>query len=293
MIIDVSETKEEMSIKGRDFIISELRKNETLQLGGATGSTPKRLYELLAEKARKGKLDLSRIGVWFLDEYFGRMNYYLYAVNAFHNAFPKGKGIKLENIHIPRGIYYNNNQIVHSDILDRILKTTKGRQWFEVGPEIRIIKTPGLNLTLEQIGQDVESYENQLPRNRLQILGLGVEGHIGFNEAGTSETSLTHLTLLADSTVKANAEDYADGIVTRYAITQGIKSIMNAKMPVLFANDKKKADAVYGMFVGNNVASCLRKHPNARVYLTRDALARFNYFEREELKKEHEVSGII
>lgn len=279
MKIVVCKDYEEMSQKGKDFIISELKRDSSLALGGATGNTPKRLYELLAQSG----FDFSERKIWFLDEYFGKMSYYQYAVNFLHNNFPQGRGFRLENIHIPQGIFYWNNQTAHSETLSQILLENKN-DYHMLGPEVSIY-AEAMNGLLKQIRRSNRNYEHSLPVNRLQILGIGVEGHVGFNEKGTRKTSLTHLTLLDESTLTANESDFADGIRTKYALTQGIQSIMRAKYAVLFASGEKKAEAVHGFLLGDNSASALRNHENLAVFLTRDILARFT--DKDKIKLRH------
>lgn len=290
MKIHVTEDAQEMSQQGKENVVKMLNENPKLALGGATGNTPKILYGLLAEAAVNGRLDLAKREIWFLDEYFGKAMYYQYGINYLHNKFPTGKGIAIHNIHVPNGMYYWENHIVHSDILDSILKENQNDYTMR-GPEV-VITPEAKHPVLRRIHDDVTQYENSLPGNRVQILGIGVEGHIGFNEVGTQEDSPTHLTVLADSTVEANADDYEDGIRTRYAVTQGSASIMKAQSPVLFANGKKKSEAVYGFLVGDNPASVLRKHPNAHIYLTRDTLGDFKGSDFDRIKKEHEIVGL-
>ena len=290
MKISVFQSAEEMSKAGRELILKELKANPSLALGGATGNTPKLLYGLLAQAAESGQLDLSQREIWFLDEYFGKAMYYKYAINFLHNKFPKGKGIAIKNIHVPNGMYYFESQIVHSEILDIILKKNPGEYEMK-GPEVSV-QAGAKHPVLKQLRKDTKNYENSLPKDRIQILGIGREGHIGFNEVGTSDKSRTHLTALADSTVEANAEDFDDGIVTRYAVTQGSGSIMKAYLPILFANGVKKTEAVHGLLIGDNPASALRKHPNTHVYVTSDTLGEFKGPEIDKLRKKHEVTGL-
>jgi len=290
MKICVFPSAEQMSKAGQELILRELKEDPSLALGGATGNTPKLLYGLLAQAAESGQMDLSQRQIWFLDEYFGKDMYYKYAINFLHNKFPKGKGIAFKNIHVPNGMYYFESQIVHSEILDEVLKKNRGDYEMK-GPEV-LIKPGAKHPVLKQLRKDTKAYEKSLPLKRVQILGIGREGHIGFNEVGTSDKSRTHLTVLADSTVEANAEDFEDGIVTRYAITQGSGSIMKAYLPILFANGVKKTEAVHGLLIGDNPASVLRKHPNTHVFITGDTLGEFKSADLDKLRKKYEVTGL-
>ena len=111
------------------------------------------------------------------------------------------------------------------------------------------------NALLEQMPQDI------------QLLGLGSNGHIAFNEPGTKFGSLTHVVDLAESTIKDNSRLFNDiSEVPRQAYTQGLKNIMNAKKILILASGENKAKAVYGMVKGevteNLPASVLQLHPD-------------------------------
>ena len=106
----------------------------------------------------------------------------------------------------------------------------------------------------------------QLPRD-IQLLGLGSNGHIAFNEPGTPFGSGTHVVMLAESTVKDNARLFDDiSEVPRKAFTMGIKQIMQAKKILILASGANKAEAVYKMVKGKVTekvpASVLQLHPD-------------------------------
>lgn len=131
---------------------------------------------------------------------------------------------------------------------------------------------------------EVESilyYQNLLKDNQIdiQLLGIGSNGHIGFNEPGTSFESTTHIIKLALNTRKDNARLFnsIDEVPT-HAITMGIKEIMYAKEIIVIATGKNKAEAVYQMIKGQIneqvPATILQKHPNVMVYLDQDAASK-------------------
>ena len=135
---------------------------------------------------------------------------------------------------------------------------------------------------LVDIEENCRAYEAALKKNiiDLQVLGIGSDGHIGFNEPGVSFDSETHITKLLEQTRKDNAR-FFDGDITRvptHAITMGIASIMRTKKILLLATGKNKADAVYGMLKGEKTTSCpasiLRDHPNVIVILDKEASTR-------------------
>ncbi|MBM7643027.1 glucosamine-6-phosphate deaminase [Streptococcus loxodontisalivarius] len=113
----------------------------------------------------------------------------------------------------------------------------------------------------------------------LQILGIGHNGHIGFNEPGTAFDSKTHLVNLKESTIKANARFFEDEHqVPRQAISMGIASIMAAKKIILLAFGEEKADAIKAMVEGpvteDLPASILQRHPDLTLILDHDAASK-------------------
>ena len=121
---------------------------------------------------------------------------------------------------------------------------------------------------------------NELLENKkidLQILGIGPNGHIGFNEPGTSFDTNTHVTDLKDSTIQANARFFDNDLskVPTKAITIGIRDIMNAKRVILLASGKGKAEAIRKAVEGDITedlpASILQKHPDVTFILDNDA----------------------
>jgi len=128
------------------------------------------------------------------------------------------------------------------------------------------------------LNEACEAYEEILHQNPvdLQLLGLGENGHIGFNEPGTSFTSLTHIVELTKSTRNANKiyfENEKD--VPTYAVTMGIGSILKAKEIVIIVFGLKKASAVKEMLIGQVSEGCpattLQNHPNVTVIVDEEA----------------------
>ena len=115
----------------------------------------------------------------------------------------------------------------------------------------------------------------------LQLLGIGNNGHIGFNEPGTPIGSITHLVDLTEMTRKANARFFAslDEVPTQ-AVTMGIKTVMNARSIILMALGKGKADIVKASFTGPVTpevpASILQLHPSVEIYLDYDAASQID-----------------
>ena len=125
-------------------------------------------------------------------------------------------------------------------------------------------------------------YEEELKKVviDLQVLGIGTDGHIGFNEPGTPFDSLTHITPLEEQTRKDNARFFEDDIsrVPTHAITMGLASIMRAKKIIVIATGANKANAVYGMVKGPKTPDCpasiLQDHDDVTVILDHEAASR-------------------
>ena len=110
----------------------------------------------------------------------------------------------------------------------------------------------------------------------LQILGIGSDGHIAFNEPGTPFDSLTHVAELTEQTIRDNSRLFNDiSEVPTKAVTMGLKSIMNARKIVLIATGKNKAQAIYNLLKGPMTeevpCSILQKHPDCTIYVDEDA----------------------
>ena len=136
----------------------------------------------------------------------------------------------------------------------------------------------GMAEDLEQAAKDYDDILSQHVID-LQILGIGSNGHIGFNEPGTSFDSQPHVVDLTDSTIEANSRFFTsrDHVPTK-AISMGIASIMAAKKIILFAYGDKKADAIFKMVKGPVTeevpASVLQHHPDVTLILDEAAAAK-------------------
>lgn len=142
------------------------------------------------------------------------------------------------------------------------------------------IKQDNINFAsgIGDLDKIVEQYNNDLSRNTidLQILGIGSNGHIAFNEPKTSFDSTTHVIELSEETRKDNARFFNEGeIVPQYAITMGIKDIMSAKKLILLINGRNKAEAVKELLEGYKSedfpASVLLDHPDITLIVDKEA----------------------
>ena len=188
-----------------DLILEKQKKKEKCVLGLATGSTPKTLYAELVKMHREEKLSFKNVITFNLDEYYPISNDALQSYHRFMRVnFFNHIDIDPKNTHIPNG------EIKKEDIKEHC------RQY-------------------EKMIQDAGGID-------LQILGIGNNGHIGFNEPGSSIYSKTRLITLDNSTRLANSYEFANiSEVPRLAITMGIGEIMKAKKIILLAWGPGKA----------------------------------------------------
>lgn len=229
-----------------ELIREKQSKNEMVVLGLATGSTPKALYYELVRMHEEENLSFKNVITFNLDEYYPieRDTYQSY-YNYMHRIFFDQVDIDPKNVHIPNG------------------------EW----PK-------------ESIKQHCAEYEAAIEEAGgidLQILGIGNNGHIGFNEPGSSIHSRTRLINLENSTRLANAYEFANiSEVPRLALTMGIGTILKAERIILLAWGAGKAPVVQKAVEGNVTehvpASLLQQHPNCYFILDEAAAAELTRF---------------
>lgn len=138
----------------------------------------------------------------------------------------------------------------------------------------------GSNLNAEEVIHEYEEILKQYPID-IQLLGIGRNGHIGFNEPGTPFNSRTHKIALADSTIEANQRFFTNKeSVPRFAYTMGLANIMQAKQIFLIACGKSKSPAIKALIEGDITtdlpASILQTHPNVTLYIDDGAASLLN-----------------
>jgi len=222
---------DEMSRKAANVISAQMVMKPESVLGLATGSTPIGTYACLVERYKQGDLDFSGITSVNLDEY---------------------KGLPHEN---DQSYYYFMNDNLFSKV------------------NIDLNNTYVPDGTIEDAAEACEKYEEIIAATGgvdLQLLGLGHNGHIGFNEPAEVFPKETHCVTLAQSTIEANARFFASKEeVPTQAYTMGIQTIMNAKKILLVVSGADKADIVYKAFFGDVTplvpASVLQLHQDVTV----------------------------
>lgn len=237
MKIYVTDSYEEMSLKAARLVAAQMILKNDCVLGLATGSTPEGMYKQLVKMNEEGVIDFSEITSFNLDEYYDLDASNDQSYAYYMNHHLFGKvNMKKENINIPNG-------------------TTKDIE--------------GL---CQAYDAKIQAYNNM----DIQILGIGNNGHIGFNEPDIKFEAGTHLVDLDDDTIEANSR-FFDSIedVPRQAISMGIRNIMHSKKVVLLANGKGKAEIVKKMIVGaltpNVPASILQLHNDVTLILEKEA----------------------
>ena len=221
----------EMSRMAANIISAQVILKPTSVLGLATGGTPIGTYKQLIEWYDKGDIDFSEVTSINLDEYVGLSDTHEQSYHHFmHENFFDHININPNNIHLPDGTATD----------------------------------------LEKACTDYDTLINNAGGIDLQLLGIGVDGHIGFNEPDSAFEPLTHVVSLTDSTIKANTRFFdKEEDVPKRAITVGIRTIMQAKKILLIVNGKNKAEvlkkALYGCITPSLPASILQLHPDFTV----------------------------
>lgn len=222
------DTYEEMSAFIAKEFADTINAKKDCVLGLATGSTPVGAYEKLAEMYNEGKVDFSKVTTFNLDEYYGLSPDNDQSYRYFMEKHLFSKvNVKKENINIPSGLAEDVEK--HCAEYDAKIESMGGID--------------------------------------LQILGIGENGHIAFNEPDDKLYSGTHLTGLTQSTIDANSRFFEkkEDVPTK-ALTMGLGSILKAKKIIIAANGKNKKAAVdavkSGMIDTKCPASLLNVHPD-------------------------------
>ena len=229
---------QEMSQTAAKYIINKVRNSRILTLGLATGSTPTGVYQQLVQDHQQNHTSYAHITSFNLDEYIGLQKD---DPNSYYH-------------------YMNENLLKHIDII----------------PEHAHIPS----CMCMDLRAECDEYEKKIEQHGgidLQLLGIGSNGHIGFNEPGTSFQAKTHVVDLTPSTREANAR-YFNTLeeVPTQAITMGIQTIFKSKEILLLISGKAKQDAMAELLNGDVTesfpASILKQHPNATIIADEEAL---------------------
>jgi len=250
MLLVLKPNSEELGREAARVIANAVRRNPALRLGLATGSTMLAMYQELVRLHRRESLDFSKVVTFNLDEYLGLSSNH---PQSFHHYMRENffahVNVDAGNIHIPDGAIKGNYQ------------------------------------------QYCASYEEAI-RNAggidLQILGIGRNGHIGFNEPTSSLGSRTRLKVLSKETIQDNRKFFASqDEIPQCAITMGIGTILESKRILLLASGAPKAaaiaKAIEGPLTASVTASALQLHSDVTFIIDREAgaeLKQQEYYQR-------------
>ena len=233
MEVIILPSSKEIGALAADAIEALVRSKPDAVLGLATGSSPLPIYNELARRHDEEALSFDGVSGFALDEYVG----------------------------LPVGHFESYREVIRREFTNRV----------DVAPD----NVHGPDGSSEDIPGACQAYEDAIAAAGgidLQILGVGTNGHIGFNEPGSSLASRTRIKTLAEQTRQDNARffDHIDQ-VPHHVVTQGLGTIMDAKHLVLVAFGENKADAVRDFVEGPVSASCpasiLQFHPRATVII--------------------------
>ncbi len=235
-----AENYEEMSRKAAEIIAAQIKSKPDCVLGLATGSSPVGTYKQLVSWCSKGELSFSEVRSVNLDEYVGLAPEHKQSYRYFmQDSLFDHVDIKRENTNVPQGLAEDHEA--------------------ECARYNKVISDLG--------GID------------LQLLGLGHNGHIAFNELGSGFELETHTVALTESTIEASKRFFESADeVPRRAFTMGIKSIMQACNILMVVSDEAKADIVCRAFTGKVTtdvpASVLQLHPNVTIVGDKAAMSK-------------------
>jgi glucosamine-6-phosphate deaminase len=234
-------SSDEVADHAAGLFASAIVEQPKIVLGLATGGSPVATYRRLVDQHRTRKIDFARVVTFNLDEYIGLENHHPQSFRYFmQRQLFDHVNISLANTHVPDGM---------AEDADEYAKT------FE-----RTIASAG--------GID------------LQLLGIGTNGHIAFNEPGAAGDSRTRAVGLTTETIQANSR-FFDSIedVPTAAITMGIGTILESKRIVLLATGEGKADALVAAIRGPVTTVCpasfLRMHPDVTIVIDKAAASKF------------------
>src|ERR1700730_6350180 len=240
MLVVLKSNYDELSLEAARIVANSIRQNPEVRLGFATGSTTVGMYRELVRLHRTEALDFSRVITFNLDEYLGISPEHPQSFHHFMmEHFFLHVNVNPRNIHIPDGTIYGDYE--------------KYCAAYEGG----IQKAGGIDL---------------------QILGIGRNGHIGFNEPTSSFASKTRLKVLSKATVEDNRKFFGAGeTMPRLAITMGIGTILVTRRVLMVATGAAKAgavaNAIEGPVTGSVTGSALQLHADPTAIVDEEAAA--------------------
>lgn len=234
MEIVIESDPEELAVLGADAVAQHVLDDPRAVLGLATGSSPLRVYQELGRRVAEGRLSLQECRAFLLDEY----------------------------LDLPAGHPESYREVIERDFVRLV--------------DIDTAKVNGPDCSSVDASVGCTAYEQQIAAAGgidVQILGVGSNGHIAFNEPGSSLTSRTREAVLTEQTRRDNARFFGGDVdaVPRRCLTQGLGTILEARHLVLIATGEHKAQAVRELVEGTVTDQCpvtaLQEHPHVTVLL--------------------------
>lgn len=251
MRVVILESPQQVSQRAADIVCQAIARKAACVLGFATGGTPLETYRELVARHRAGRIHFNAVTTFNLDEYVGLPREHEQSYDHFMRAHLfEQADFQLERCHLP----------------------------------------DGMSRDLRAACEQYETLIEQAGGIDLQLLGIGVDGHIAFNEPGSSLASRTRIKALSEQTRRDNARFFASiDDVPKLAITVGVGTILDAKHVLLLATGSHKASAVRAFIEGPVTAqvpaSALQLHPRVSVLLDNEAagwLTRAAYYREVE-----------
>lgn len=230
---------DEIAVAVSSIIIEQVKNNPKSVLGFATGASPVPTYKKLIEEYENGNVSFKDITTFNLDEYCGLPREDVNSYYYFMKDQLFGKtDVDFEKVNFLSGVCDNHEEICKSY-------------------REKIESCGGIDI---------------------QLLGVGRNGHIGFNEPSDKFSDGPFMVKLTQSTIDANSQYFTDSKMPEYALTMGIEDIMRAKKIILIATGASKADAIYAMVNGEVTPDCpasvLQNHPDATIFVDEESASR-------------------
>lgn len=236
MEIRIYDNAEQIAQEVGKVFVDAINTKPDIVLGLATGASPVPTYKYICEKYKEGKVSLKDVKTYNLDEYADLPKNDKNSYYTFmHEQLFNSTDIKEENVHF-------------------------------------------LNGNADDAQRECENYDDEIADAGfidIQLLGVGRNGHIGFNEPSNYFTKGAFKVKLSESTIAANSMYFDENPMPHYALTMGVGSIMHAKKIIMIATGKQKADAIAALVKGDVSPACpasiLQFHQNSIIYIDKDA----------------------
>lgn len=236
MEIKIFENAEQIAVEVGQVFINAINQKPNIILGLATGASPVLTYQYIYGEYKKGNVSLKDVQTYNLDEYAD----------------------------LPRNDKNSYYTFMHEQLFNHT--------------DIQEANVHFLNGNAADTEKECAAYDEKIKNAGyidIQLLGVGRNGHIGFNEPSNYFTKGAFKVKLTESTIEANSKYFDTNPMPHYALTMGVGSIMHAKKIILIATGKTKADAIAAMVNGDVSPACpasiLQFHQDATIYIDRDA----------------------